>query len=304
MIWVWLFLAAAVATPLVAEGLRQKMDASARKAAPGHFAPLPQGITHFRWYGPEDGPVIVCVHGLTTPSFVWERLAGGLAARGYRVLTYDLFGRGYSDRVTGLQDRKFFLRQLNDLLEALEVQDEIILIGYSMGGTISTAFAADAPKRVRHLILLASAGMGHVGGSWLRKATKTPMLGTWLMLALYPSVLRRGLAEGAKRSDAVPEIIDLQAKELRWRGFVPAVLSSHRGILSDNFRPDHETMALGSLPVTAIWGSTDDVIPLTAKDQLAAWNPKVDHLVIEGAGHEVTYTHGEAVLKQILARLG
>lgn len=301
--WVWLLLAAAVATPLVAEGLRRKMDASARKTAPGHFAPLSQGITHFRWYGPVDGPVIVCVHGLTTPSFVWDRLARGLAAQGYRVLTYDLFGRGYSDRVAGLQDRKFFLRQLNDLLDALEIKGDFVLVGYSMGGAIATAFATDTPTRVRHLILLASAGMDTVGAPWLRKATQIPLLGTWLMLALYPVVLRRGLAQGLKRSDAVPEIIDLQAKELRWRGFVPAVLHSHRGILSDTFQPDHETMALGSLPVTAVWGREDDVIPLTAKDQLAAWNPKVDHLVIEGAGHEVTYTHGEAVLKHILARL-
>lgn len=35
---------------------------------------------------------------------------------GYRILTYDLYGRGYSDRPSGKQNREFFLQQLDDLL--------------------------------------------------------------------------------------------------------------------------------------------------------------------------------------------
>jgi pimeloyl-ACP methyl ester carboxylesterase len=41
------------------------------------------------------------------------------------------------------------------------------------------------------------------------------------------------------------------------------------------------------------------VIPITAKDMLAAWNPSVRHHVIADAGHGLTYTHIAAVLAAI-----
>jgi len=50
------------------------------------------------------------------------------------------------------------------------------------------------------------------------------------------------------------------------------------------------------LDIHAIWGADDVVIPLSAKDQLEAWNPKVRHHVIDGAGHGVTYTHTDAMM--------
>lgn len=303
MIWAWLLFAAALAAPLAIELSRQRMEGFLRKAAPGHLAHLSQGITHFRWIGPEHGPVVVCVHGLTTPSYVWDRLAQGLADSGFRVLTYDLYGRGYSDRVKGLQDRRFFLRQLDDLLAAVEVEGDFVLIGYSMGGSIATAFAASQHSRLRQLVLIAPAGMGRVGGPLLRAMVKVPVLGTWAMLALYPAILRRGLRAAAARDDTMTELIDRQQDELRTRGYVPAVLQSLRGILDENLQPDHRTLALHDLRVMAFWGSDDKVIPLDASDVLREWNPKVDHFIIDDAGHELTYTHADRILKHLLPRL-
>lgn len=84
--------------PVFAELRRIRMTPEVRSEAEGSFATLSQGDTHYTWIGPLRGPVAVCIHGMTTPSFVWHGLAKGLAAWGYRVLIYDLYGRGYSDR--------------------------------------------------------------------------------------------------------------------------------------------------------------------------------------------------------------
>jgi pimeloyl-ACP methyl ester carboxylesterase len=67
-------------------------------------------------------------------------------AKGHRVLTYDLYGRGYSDRPGGEQDARFFIRQLEDLLEHQGVTQPVTLLGYSMGGAIGAAFAAKHPR--------------------------------------------------------------------------------------------------------------------------------------------------------------
>ena len=299
MIYVTVILLVIVALPLVVEARRKVMDATARTGAEGEFATLSQGITHYQWLGPTRGPVAVCVHGLTTPSFVWRGLARGLARFGYRVLIYDLYGRGFSDRVPGIQDKAFFLQQLDDLLRDQQIKEDVTLLGYSMGGAIATAFAAAHPDKVRQLILLASAGMGVGANRLTRFIAKTPVIGDWLMLAGFPRWHRKGCEAERKLPSSVENIVDLQLNELKFKGFIPAVLASIRGILASTLKDEHKAIHLAGIPVLAVWGDKDAVIPLTAMGNLTEWSRDVRQDVIKGAGHGLTYTHTEAVLASI-----
>ena len=254
---------------------------------------LPQGPTYYRWRGPKDGPVAVCVHGLTTPSAVWDNVAEGLAAMGFRVLTYDLYGRGLSAQVRGPQDAAFFTRQLHDLLSALDVDDDITLLGYSMGGAIAPAFAAAHPARLRQLVLIAPVGLGHDLGPATRLIANTGLLGTWAMHALYPRSFRRACETERGQPG---NLVDLQIAQLDRRGFVPAVLASLRGIIDWPMSDTHRAIAATGLPVLAIWGAEDDIIPLSGRDALTALNSQATHEVIEGAGHALTYADSEKVI--------
>lgn len=296
MMWFLLILAAIIAAPLVIEFNRRKMNDAARATAPGQFVELSSGVTHFNWHGPARGTVAVCIHGLTTPSFVWRGIARGLALMGFRVLTYDLFGRGYSDRPQGDQDAAFFLSQLKELLEHEEVDGQITLIGYSMGGAIATCYAAAHPDKIRQLVLLAPAGMGVFMGRMGNFIAKTPIIGDWLMLALYPSTLRKGIRAEQGLPTSVPDIETLQAAELDFKHFVPSVLASIRGFLPQTLRDEHEALHAHGVPVLAIWGKDDSVIPLAAVGTLAEWNGDAHQEVIEGAGHGLTYTHTDQIL--------
>lgn len=299
MMW-WLpaiLVSLAVATaPFLRERLRPRMDADARRNAPGDFAELSRGLTHYRWFGPARGPVAVCVHGLTTPSFIWGPIAEGLGAMGFRVLVYDLYGRGYSDRPGGPQDSAFFVTQLEDLLETQGVEDDITLLGYSMGGAIATAFAGLYPERLRQLVLIAPAGMGHDLGPVARLVTEHDWLGKWLMLAFYPRSFRRATEAERAMQSRIDNAVDLQQAELRWRGFIPAVLQSMRGMLSENLEDDHRELSRQDVPVLAIWAREDEVIPISGMGRLAEWNRIARHEVIEGAGHALAYTHPDEVL--------
>lgn len=299
VIYLAILLLVVVALPYAAEARRKVMDASARAGATGAFATLSQGTTYYEWLGPTRGPVAVCVHGLTTPSFVWRGLARGLARIGYRVLIYDLYGRGYSDRVPGRQDQAFFLRQLNDLLDDQKVAGDITLLGYSMGGAIATGFTATHPEKIRQLILLASAGMGVGANRMTRFIAGTPVIGDWLMLALFARTHRKGCEAERHLPSSVENIIDLQLNELRYKGFVPAVLASMRGILAGSQIEEHKTIHRAGVPVLAVWGSDDALIPLTAMGKLTEWSRDVRQDVVDGAGHGLTYTHTDAVLVSI-----
>ncbi len=298
MIWLVLIitLALVVAWPVLRERQRSPMDAAARKNAPGQFVTLSQGVTHYQWIGPVGGPIAVCVHGLTTPSYAWHGLAQGLTALGYRVLVYDLYGRGYSDRPAGLQTREFFLRQLDDLLADQHVEDDITLLGYSMGGAISAIWAAAHPQRTRQLILLTPAGMGANADAVTRFIVRTQIVGDWLMLAVFPSQLRKRTEAERALPSSVDRIVDRQQAELRFRGYIPGVLSSIRGLLDGDLQDEHRALHRANVPVLAFWGREDDLIPLTAMGQLIEWNPNCRQAVIDGAGHGLPYTHTEKVL--------
>lgn len=299
MVWALCLLVAAIAAPFVIEALRKPLDGTRRDEAPGQFVKLPQGMTHFQWYGPDNGPVAICIHGLTTPSFVWRAIAEDLAKVGFRVLTYDHYGRGFSDRPRAQQDRAFFLKHLNDLLESQGIQDDITVLGYSMGGAVATSFAAQHPTRIRQSILLTPAGMLPVAQGWWGKLITTPGVGRWMMLALYPHILRKGLHAEAQHPSSMTDINSLQRKELEYRGFLPSVHRSLCGYLTYTLKKDHGKLEAANVPVLAIWGGADTVIPIAAKDIMAGWNPKAQHHVVQGAGHNVTYSHHDEVMAQI-----
>lgn len=303
MIWPWAVAGAVLAcaaAPFGREALRKPPGDAARRSAPGAVADLPQGATFYRWRGPETGPVAVCVHGLTTPSQVWDNVAEALADMGYRVLTYDLYGRGLSATARGAQDAAFFTRQLHDLLTALKVNDDITLLGYSMGGMIAPTFAAAYPGRLRQLVLIAPAGLGHDLGPATRLIANTGSLGTWAMHALYPRSFRRA----CETERALPgNLVDIQIAQLDRRGFVPAVLASLRGIMDWPMGKTHRTIAASGMPVLAIWGEADDIIPLSGRDTLAALNPQATHEVIPGADHALTYADSAAVIAALKRHL-
>lgn len=304
MMWAVLVILGFAAMPFSIELTRRKISDADRKAAPGAFALLSQGTTHYRWYGPDKGPVAICIHGLSTPSFVWEGVAAGLVKLGFRVLTYDHYGRGCSDRASGKQDAAFFLRQLDDLMRHEKIDLPVTVLGYSMGGAIAAHYAAANPGAVKQLILLAPAGMKHVVGRGARFARDTPLIGDWLFLMAYPRLLRKGIAAEAELPSSVKNIGKLQQAETDKRGFFPAILSSFRGVLRHPAEAEHRQIAAAGVPVLAIWGKKDDVIPLSARDTLAKWNPDALQSVIDGAGHGLTYTHTDQVLEAIRASRG
>jgi pimeloyl-ACP methyl ester carboxylesterase len=300
MIWVLVAIAAVAVLPFFLEKLRRPMNKRLRGMAEGRFVRLPQGVTHYRWFGPAEGPVVVCVHGLTTPSFVWESVAARLVSGGYRVLVYDLYGRGYSDRPKGAQDADFFVRQLSDLLASQDVTEPFDLVGYSMGAAIATAYAARNPQRVRRLGLIAPAGMGVHMGPVARFVCRTPVIGDWIFLMSYPTQLRNGANRERRLPMTVQDLTDRLLFQISTQGYLPAILASLRGILSAPQEADHRTVAEAGVPVLAIWGQADAIIPLARKATFEGWQPQAQTAVIANAGHSLIYTHAERVCGLLL----
>ncbi len=288
-----------VMLPFAAERMRRPIDARGRRLAGGDFVELSRGLTYYQWIGPVRGPVVVCVHGLTTPSYVWLPLAELLNGLGIRVLIYDLYGRGLSDRVAGRQDRAFFVEQLDELLVALEVTQGVTLMGYSMGGAIAAAYAVEHPALVDRLVLLAPVGLGHRLGRFLEFGARVPVLGDGAIRVFGALVHRAGVRRSRPACAELPDLARRMAGEMDLRGTLPAVLSSQRGMMAEDLEPVHRRIAGGTLPVLAIWGGQDKVIPLTALGRLAQINRRARQVELEDAGHGLPYTHAAQVFEAV-----
>ncbi len=290
-------------SPYVSEWLKTPVRARQEDNHGGELAKLPLGNTFYRWAGPEEGRKVVCVHGLTTPSSVYDGLIDRLAENGFRVLSYDLYGRGYSDRPHGLQTPEFFSNQLNDLLCNQGITEKIIIIGNSLGSAISADFTARYPDRIAKLVLLVPAGMGHKAGAVAPFWHRVPGLGRWTMQMAYPRLLKQGIAAERHLPATVANIYDRQIAELSYRGFLRSVFSSIRGTLGGTLVNQHQSIAQSAIPTIAIWGEDDSVIPLNCKDKLSQWNPGATQIVLKNAGHGLVYTHTDTLIEKLLSRL-
>ena len=109
--------------------------------------------------GPDDGPVVVLVHGLTSNHHDWGPVAERLVESGHRVVGINQRGHGGSTvGVDGFGAERQG-RDIGQVLRALDVH-EVVLTGHSMGGIAAMSLmtlAADAgAERVGALTLVAT----------------------------------------------------------------------------------------------------------------------------------------------------
>jgi 3-oxoadipate enol-lactonase len=101
--------------------------------------------------GPDGAPVIIFIHGFPFNKSMWNKQVKALK-NNYRVIAYDVRGHGNSD--VGNEDFsiELFVKDLLNLMDALNV-DRTILCGLSMGGYIALNAIENYPDRFDALIL-------------------------------------------------------------------------------------------------------------------------------------------------------
>ncbi len=93
------------------------------------------------------GPAVYLLHGFCEDQRVWEQFSGPLVNAGFQVVTIDLPGFGQSDTIlpASIADMSEMVEQLRHELH----DDRIVLVGHSMGGYITLAYAEKYPDRLK-----------------------------------------------------------------------------------------------------------------------------------------------------------
>jgi len=100
------------------------------------------------------GKVIVLLHGFTESLKIWDSFATQLSKK-YRVVTIDLPGHGKSDCFGGIHNMEFFAEVVFSLLKKFRI-GKCLMVGHSMGGYVTLAFAERYPNLLRGFSLFHS----------------------------------------------------------------------------------------------------------------------------------------------------
>lgn len=213
---------------------------------------------------------------------MWDPTFAALADTGLRVLRYDYYGRGYSDRPDVAYSQDLYIRQLTELLEAVSIKGPVDLAGVSLGASVITTMADRYPNRVRSLI--------YVDPSF-RHSFPLGMTAEWPAVWNFLTALldERGWADEQlgdfSHPERFPDWPDRYRVQLRYRGFRRARLSEFVSNADFEQVPEVQRVGRHPRPILLIWGKEDQTVRFSESEGLTKTMPKARLVAVESAGH-------------------
>ncbi len=257
------------------------LNAAARIGVPGQFVALSGGVTHYDITGPDTGRVVVLVHGFSVPSYIWDSTSTALGTAGYRVIRYDLFGRGWSDRPDAAYDGAMYDVQLDELLDSLRITQPIDLVGLSFGGFVTSHYTSTHAARVRTLTMVDPASSTPelpVYLSW-------PVVGSWVWQTTLVPGMAEGQASDFLHPERFPTWADQYRPQMRYDGFGRALLRTEFALSHTNFGELFAAVSKTGVPVLLVWGKQDTTVPIALSEVARTNIPGIDFFPVDSAGH-------------------
>lgn len=252
------------------------MNDEARRNVSGKFIRLAKGITHYESGGVDTGKVVILIHGFSVPYYIWDATYDSLVQNGFRVIRYDMFGRGYSDRPNVVYDPPFYRMQLHDLISSLKLKTPVSLAGLSFGGPVATDFAVNHPELVEKVIL--------VDPAYEANKLNESELGANYKLALAHGKQANGQLDDFKYPDKFPDWVSKYKLQMQYKGFRHALISTRKHYFGDIIISNYEQLGSLQKKVLLIWGKEDLTVPFRFSDSIRK-RVSVDFFPVEDARH-------------------
>ena len=260
----------------------------------GAYAQLSNGKVRYELAGPENAELVVLVHGLIGHMHVWDYQFNFLVEKGYRVLRFDLYGRGFSERVKGEHGSELFMAQLTDLFSLLNIEKPFHLVGLSMGGAISTRYASHHAEMVKSLFLVDCYGIPTPNDPGML-VTRPRGIGEALIGTLGGAILKRAPIKGVYDKKKHAGFAKWFSAPLAVKGSKRALLSTLRHFMLENHVPHYQRVDHLSMNKLILWGKHDRVLPLKYGMEIHALMPSAEFVVLDECGHVPQYEAPEEV---------
>lgn len=168
------------------------------------FEPSPGVRVHYTDEGVRSGRTLILVHGFAASVHAWRPWIDRLG-KDYRLIAIDLPGHGLTATPPGYRATLEGNAELVDALAAHLGVNRFVLVGNSMGGAVSLAYAMKHPERLQGLVLVSPAGWpdegsgGPPGGFALLNNDA----GRFMLKLLDPRVVIGGGLKSAYRDESL-----------------------------------------------------------------------------------------------------
>lgn len=244
-----------------------------------------------------EGNCLVLLHGYLESSEIYQDFVQ-LIPEGIRVIRVDLPGHGASGTWGKIHRMDELAGSVAAVLEA-EKQEKVFLVGHSMGGYVTMAFADLYPERLLGYSLLHSTCFADSDEKKQNRDREISLVHCHKKRQIINVNIPKGFA-----SDNLDRLADEveRAKQIAHSSSEEGVIALLNGMKE---RPDRShVLKDAALPLLLIGGMKDNYIPMEVFDKLAALAPHASVLKLGESGHMGFIEEGERVAKALVEMLG
>ncbi|MCU4740699.1 alpha/beta hydrolase [Halobacteria archaeon AArc-m2/3/4] len=295
-----------------------------------HHQTVANGVRlHYVEAGPDDGDLVVFLHGFPEFWGTWRRQLVALADAGYRVVAPDLRGYNRSEKPHGLEAYRLetLTADVEAVIRALRSEDErdarsAHVVAHDWGGMIAWATALSHPHVIDRLVVLNAPHpikfvheltLSQAARSWYAAFIQLPWLPERLLAARDYRALEELFRDAPVRPDAfTDEDVRRFKRAAAQPGALESAINYYRAFARGTVR-EHlpgsipvigdrlvESVEAIDVPTLVLWGERDSALAL---DQLDGLERYVDDLQVErfpDASHWVHADRPDQVNESIL----
>ena len=244
------------------------------------------------WYRDKGkGHVIVLLHGFLENMGMWDYFTRKLSDH-YRVVTIDLPGFGRSECIHHVHLMEQMATAVNRVLKELDI-NKCLMIGHSMGGYVTLAFASKYPRKLKGFGLLHSHALADTPEGKLNRNRAINIVssdhGSFIM-NFFPELFAPANAERFGR-----EIEKMYHEALKTSP--KAIIAALEGM---KYRTDKlDVLVKSRVPVLFILGKQDSRVPFEKTLAQAALPADGQIIVLSDVGHMGHIEQRKKTLKAI-----
>lgn len=226
-----------------------------------------------------SGPLIAMTHGIGGTGADFAPVVAGLAER-FTLLTWDVRGFGGSDRPAEGYSIARFARDLAGLLDQIGAPKAVIM-GTSMGGTITQRFILDFPERTAAAVIVSTSSEVNERARqrWFEQADAIEREGmaTWVRRSRPPEQTEEYLR-------AHPELLEAEERRIRNNPDGRVYAQVARAVADYNYTEELRSVRA---PALVLVGSEDKQTPPGGSVIISRTIPGARLEILQGYGHSL-----------------
>lgn len=239
---------------------------------------------------------LILLHGFGASIGHWRHNLEVLGEH-HTVYALDLLGFGASEKASVKYQIYLWVEQVYDFWRTF-IRQPVVLVGNSIGSLVALAAAARHPEMVQSMVMMSLPDpsleqeaipepLRPVVAVIKSLVASPPLLKTLFRVIRRPSFVRRWAAIAYANPNAVTdELVDILVGPAYDRRAAQAFSSIFRAMTSAQFSPSVKTLLPTlNIPMLLIWGQQDRMVPPKLADQLTKYNPNLQLLKLNNAGH-------------------